>query len=64
MKEGQEFFFDEFGIFTKIFSRCAQSSSSFAKTFLYVRQLVNTQTKGIIFVSKMHSNEAILVSYK
>ena len=24
--------------FTKIFSRCAQSSSSFAKTFLYVRE--------------------------
>ena len=32
--------------FTKLFSRCAKSSSSFAKTFLYVREPCKSTDKG------------------
>ena len=32
--------------FSKIFSRCAQSSSSFAKTFVYVREACKYIDKG------------------
>ena len=32
--------------YTKIFSGCAQSSSSFAKTFLYVREACKYIDKG------------------
>ena len=41
--------------FTKIFDRCVQLSSSFGKTFSYVRALVITQTKCIklIFIGKI-----------
>ena len=51
MEEGQEFFLVYLAFFTKMFSRCALSSSSFDQTFLYLGKLLNTQTKGITLLS-------------
>ena len=54
------FFLMNLAIFNKILSRCALSSSSFARTFLYVRDACKCKDKGdyvamyrkkIIFVS-------------
>ena len=42
--------------FTKIFRRCAQPSSSFAKTFLYVREAFKYTDKGNYFAMYRKNN--------
>ena len=42
--------------FTKSFSRCAQSRSSFAKTFLYVREACKYTDKGNYFATYRKNN--------
>ena len=46
MKEGSQFFVDEFGIFHQNFSRYAQSSSNLSKTFLFVSEACKYIDKG------------------
>ena len=46
MKEGSDFFMN-LALFTKNFSRCALSSSNFAKRSCTLKKLVNTHTKRI-----------------
>ena len=46
MKEVLHNFLMNLTFFTKLFSRCMQSSSSFAKTFLFVREACKYIDKG------------------
>ena len=46
MKEGLFVFLMNLAFFTKVFSRCALSRSSFAKTSLYVKEACKYTDKG------------------